>query len=108
MPRAWLPAPAGRCLESSQRRPREVPPISCKDTRACWFTAVKFQQLQVTLASDRLRRRFQSSKQSDLAFIRPVRPGWRPDINAVTTSATREAVRSNFLGESAPNQVGIN
>ena len=65
MPRAWLPAPAGRCLESSQRRPREVPPISCKDTRACWFTAVKFQRP----TSDSSIR----SAASAISIVKPVR-----------------------------------
>jgi hypothetical protein len=42
--RARPPAPAGRGLESSQRRPRAVPPILCGDTHACRVTAAKFQR----------------------------------------------------------------
>ena len=60
-PRAWPPAPAGRCLESSRRRPRAVLPIFCGDTHACQVTAASFSDRKCTLTSDRLRRRCQSS-----------------------------------------------
>ena len=60
-PRAWPPAPAGRCLESSRRRPRAVLTIFCGDTHACQVTAASFSDRKCTLTSDRLRRRCQSS-----------------------------------------------
>src|SRR5262249_30095455 len=62
MPQAWPPVPTGRRLESSQRRPRAVPPILCADTHACRVTAAKFQRAaKYTLASVRLGWRFQLS-----------------------------------------------